>query len=257
MAADDSASSVTSDRELVDPRDCPTAIADTDGPQIIVAGPGAGKSEFLVRRAAHLLDDRGLPGAALLTLTFSRRAAADLADRVRTAVQAPAPAAASTFHAFSYRLLEQHAPRVLGWTEMPAILTGPEQVSLVAELLRSSRPHDWPLPFRDLLGTRTLASEVTDFILRARERLVDGAELSRLAGARADWRALPSFMVEYDAALRSANRIDYGTLQIRAVEALGDPRVRGETAEQYRYLLVDEYQRIRAHLVELIGRMSE
>lgn len=224
------------------PDDWAGAIADSSGCQIVVAGPGAGKSEFLVRRAAVLLES-GVTPDALVALTFSRRAAADLKARiVDRSAHARAGLGVSTFHAFAYRFLERHAPTTLGWPEMPTILTGPEQVALVAELLAAAPPGAWPISFRDMLATRTLAAEVTDFILRARERLLTTADLIELASDRTDWRALPEFVVSYDAALRSQNRIDYGTLQAAAVSLFDDPAVHRASHEQFSHVLVDEYQ---------------
>ena len=60
------------------PDDWPAAIADTDGAQLVVAGPGTGKTEFIVRRAAHLVTKLGIPGPAVIALSFSRRSAAGL-----------------------------------------------------------------------------------------------------------------------------------------------------------------------------------
>ena len=229
--------------ERIRPQDWPTAIADSAGAQIIVAGPGAGKTEFLVRRAAHLIDESDLAGSALLALTFSRRSAADLRTRIGAAVkQSVGGLNASTLHSFAYRFLELHGPSALGWSEMPSILTGPEQVGLVSELLAESSPSHWPLPFRDLLTTRTLASEVTDFILRSRERLIGAEELARRAADRDDWRALPHFLIQYDAALERLHRIDYGTLQATAVALFDDPSVQSAAADQFHFILVDEYQ---------------
>ncbi|MCY4368133.1 MAG: ATP-dependent DNA helicase [bacterium] len=219
------------------------AIADTDGPQLVVAGPGAGKTEFLVRRIASLTDRHRVPGSAILALTFSRRAAAGLNTRIRAATRDPlGGVGASTFHSFAQRILEMHAAEAIGWTGLPSILTGPEQVDLVSQLLTTEEPVNWPSPFRNLLSTRTLADEVTDFILRARERMMDAAELERRCAERDDWRALPGFVARYDQALEQSDRIDYGTLVNRAIEVLADPWVQESVLGQYSYVLVDEYQ---------------
>ncbi len=231
------------DEQRLGPDQWSDAVAETDGPQLVVAGPGAGKTEFLVRRAAHLVDEAGHPPAALLALTFSRRAAADCRERIGRALRNPAGTiGASTFHSFFYRVLETHAPEALGWTELPSILTGPEQINLVSKLLADGPDADWPKTFRSLLGTRTFAAEVTDFILRANERLISPEELQERAADRADWRALPEFLRRYRRALAEKGRIDYGTLQAKTVEILENETVREKLADQYRYLLVDEYQ---------------
>lgn len=234
------------------------AVAETDGPQLVVAGPGAGKTEFLVRRAAHLVDEAGHPPAALLTLTFSRRAAADCRERIGRALRHPAGAVgASTFHSFFYRVLEAHAPEALGWDKLPSILTGPEQINLVSDLLADGPDADWPKTFRSLLGTRTFAAEVADFILRANERLITPEELQARAADRADWRALPGFLRRYRQALKKRGRIDYGALQAKTVEILEIEEFREKLADQYRYLLVDEYQDTTAAQARLLALLNQ
>ena len=225
------------------PGEWPDAIAENQGAQLVVAGPGAGKTEFLVRRIAWLADHRRIYGPSILTLTFSRRAAAGLNTRIGMAAGgSPGGIGASTFHSFAQRLLETYSVDALGWTELPSILTGPEQVDLVSELLTTDRSRNWPLPFRNLLSTRTMADEVTDFILRVREKMIDPAELERRCADRDDWRALPRFVERYDRTLERMHRIDYGTLINRAIQVLQDTVVLDSVREQYRYILVDEYQ---------------
>lgn len=225
------------------PEDWDGAVTQTDGPQLVVAGPGAGKTEFLVRRIAHLIDQRGVQNSAILAVTFSRRAAAGLGNRLHRAVSGPdGGVGASTFHSLAYRLLERHAHDVLGWDSLPSILTGPEQVDLVSELLADDPVGNWPVPFRRLLDSRTLAHEVTDFILRAREQMLDHSYVVRIARERRDWRALPGFIARYDAELERRGRIDYGTLMARAIQVLADRSQEEPGVRPYRYVLVDEYQ---------------
>jgi DNA helicase-2/ATP-dependent DNA helicase PcrA len=104
------------------------AVADADGPQLVVAGPGAGKTEFLVRRARHLIG-AGVPPEQILLLAFSRRGAADLRARVAAGMeQSFSVIAASTFHSLAMRILEAHGP-LGGWAGTPTLLTGPEHVN--------------------------------------------------------------------------------------------------------------------------------
>ena len=227
----------------IDPEEWGPAVARADGPQLVVGGPGTGKTEFLVRRVLWLLEEAGIPAEDILLLSFSRRGVADLKERVRGGLShSYTVVPASTFHSLASRLLESQAQEVLGWTEMPALLTGPEQVALVHELLSREDARDWPLPFRGLLTTNSFAREVTDFLLRCQEQLIQGPQLATLAQSRSDWSGLPEFLVRYEQALTNRNRIDYGTLLGRAVEILGRDGIAEAVGAQYRYLLVDEYQ---------------
>ena len=238
----------------IDPADWPRAIGDTEGPQLVVAGPGTGKTEFLVRRAVYLIDSARARPDQLLILTFSRRGAARLRRRILDGIgRSVAHLTATTFHAFAHGLVEAHGPRLLGWEKVPSLLTGPEQVGLVSELLRGEAPDDWPQPFRALLGSPSFAEEVADFLLRCRERLVSPERLEDLAQRRRDWRALPGFFRRYESALAERRRLDYGALLAAAIRCLDDATT---LAADYRYLLVDEYQDTSPAQVELLAHLS-
>ncbi len=227
----------------VDPAAWPEAIAATEGHQIVVGGPGTGKTEFLVRRAVHLFEE-GVPADELLLLSFSRRGVADLRDRLTARLgHTISGIPAMTFHAFAARLHELH-----GLGDERSLLTSPEQVEVVKRLLATEDPARWPLPFRPLLTTQTFADEVTDFLLRCSEHLVDPAALVSLR--RDDWRGLPEFLARYRDHLTEIRRIDYGTLLTAAIDLLD------RSPQPYRYVLVDEYQDTTRAQAELVDRLA-
>jgi superfamily I DNA/RNA helicase/RecB family exonuclease len=234
----------------VGPDDWAKAIAYTEGPQLLVAGPGTGKTEFLVRRAVHLIDHRWARPDQVLILAFSRRAAADLRRRVEAALDRTAARVdASTFHSFAYRLLETYGTHTLGWDRLPALLTGPEQVALVGDLLADEHPANWPSPFSQLLGTKAMAEALADHLLRLRERTEGGSQ--GLVGPAGP--AMEDFLTKYDAELARRHRIDYGRLLVDAASIAAVERT--ALSDQYRYVLVDEYQdtsTAQAQLVDLI-----
>ena len=237
----------------VEPDDWESAVARIDGPQLVVGGPGTGKTEFLVRRALWLLEEADIAPEELLLLSFSRRGVADLKERVRRGLsRSHTVVPASTFHSLAARLLEGHAEQALGWTGMPALLTGPEQVALVHDMLSTEDPDSWPLPFRNLLTTNSFAREVTDFLLRCQEHLVNGSQLAELARYRSDWQGLPDFLLRYEQTLLERNRIDYGTLLGRAVDIISRKEIAAAVGAQYRYLLIDEYQDTTTAQVQLL-----
>ncbi len=224
----------------VDPTDWSRRVVPGAGPQLIVGGPGTGKTEFLVRRAVHLIEAG--EGDGLLVLSFSRRGANDLDTRIRASTSGPARATdVSTYHSFAARLLETHA-MYRGWDRTPDVLPGPDQKRLVAELLETEEPGRWSPVYRPLLTTRTFADEVTDFVLRCREQLIGPSDLADRSRNRADWRGLSSFLDRYDRTLRDRSVIDYGTLLSEAAGLLIDPTIVEAVGDQYRHILVDEYQ---------------
>ena len=211
----------------VDPDQWDVAIAAIDGPQLVVAGPGAGKTEFLVRRAVHLIEEHDVAPESVLLLSFSRRSTADLRGRITARLDRSFTVIpASTFHSFAFHLLEGHGAA----QPAPTLLTGPEQVALVVELLNNEDPARWPLPFRPLLGTNTFAEEVADFLLRCQEHLIGPDGLAERAEERADWRGLPEFLERYRTALVERGRIDYGTLRPRPYDCSKAPKCAGGSA---------------------------
>ncbi len=221
----------------VAPGDWPAAIAETDGHQMVVAGPGTGKTEFLVRRVAHILQSGLARREQIVVLCFSRRAAASLRSRVDEAAgRAGVPIDVSTFHSLALRLNEE-----LAGDRAPVPLTTPEQVKLVASVLIEEDPDDWPVTYRGILDSAAFAGEVADFLMRCSERLLSPGALAAMAETRSDWRALPALYRRYLQRLKSAGRTDYAVLIGDAVAALGGDDGE-EIASRYQYVLVDEYQ---------------
>ncbi len=208
----------------------------TDGPQLIVAGPGTGKTEFLISRVVHLVESGKAKRSEIAVLTFSRRAAADIRRRVDDALGGSGmPIEAATFHSLALRMLE-HASG-----ERPVPLTAPEQVGLVQELLADEDPTNWPITYRGILDSPGFAAEIADFLMRCSERLLSPIDLRQQAKARADWRGIPDLFDLYRAALGESRRTDYGTLLVSAVDLLNTDEGQ-KLAAGYRYVIVDEYQ---------------
>jgi len=224
------------DQARLEPDDWPGALGDTEGRQMIVAGPGTGKTEFLVRRVGQVLDSGLALPSEVVVLSFSRRASARLRSRIEETVgTSGVPVEVTTFHSLAMRLIEV----VTG--KLPVTLTTPEQVALVREMLASEDPGEWPLPYRGILDSQVFSAEVADFLLRCSERLLTPEHLAERARKRADWKGLPGLYSRYLGRLEQIDRTDYGVLMKKAVELLGTPE--GEHhASRFRYVLVDEYQ---------------
>lgn len=240
------------DQVRLTPADWPEALDDAGGRQIVVAGPGTGKTEFLVRRVARIIASGQARPSEIVVLAFSRRAASRLRYRIEEVLGAnEIPVDVATFHSLAIRLIEA----VTG-ADRPIPLTTPEQVGLVREVLGEEDPTDWPVPHRAILGTQAFAVEVADFLLRCSERLLSPADLRDRAAARADWRGLPGLYSRYLARLEDIGRTDYGVLLARAVELLRTEEG-AKLAAGFRYVVVDEYQDTspaQAEMAELAAR---
>jgi superfamily I DNA/RNA helicase/RecB family exonuclease len=235
----------------LEPGDWDAAVADADGAQIIVAGPGTGKTEFLIDRVCHVVESGRARREQIALLTFSRRAAGDVRRRVEAALdRGGMPIAASTFHSLALRLLEA-APE----SERPIPLTTPEQIALVGRLLAEEDSESWPVLYRGILGTPAFAAEVADFLMRCSERLLSPKDLEEKAAERADWRGLPGLFRRYRERLAETGRTDYATLLVSATHLSGRPEGQ-ELAARFRYVLVDEYQDtspVQAELARLLA----
>lgn len=213
------------------------------GPLLVLAGPGTGKTTTLVEAVARRVE-AGTPAERVLVLTFSRKAAAELRERITARLGAPtAGPSAWTFHAFCYALVREHQPKEL-YAEPLRLLSGPEQDVALRELLRGSldlgRP--WPEKLRVALTTRGLAEEVRALLSRAREVGLDPDQLGALAHreGRGDWAALAGFYGEYLDVLDAQGALDYAELVHRAV-LVAEAR-RGALRGRYDAVFVDEYQ---------------
>lgn len=217
--------------------------AHRDGPLLVLAGPGTGKTATLVETVARRVED-GADPQALLVLTFSRRAATELRDRLarRLGGRAAAPAA-WTFHSFCLALVTEERARVSPGAPGPRLLAGPEQEAMVRDLLRGDaedrRP--WPPPLDGVLDTRGLAAEVRDLVSRAQLVGLDPARFAAVAD-RAEWRAVADFYERYLSVLEAQGALDYAELVVRAAALAGRPEVLTRLRDRYRAVWVDEYQ---------------
>lgn len=232
------------------PAEWQDAIADAYGRQLVVAGPGTGKTEFLVRRVEHVVTNGLAHPSKVVVLSFSRRSAARLRERIEARIgSSSVPVEVTTFHSLASRIIES----ATGTAPIP--LTTPEQVSLVRSTLIDEDPDDWPLPYRGILDSHIFSAEVADFLLRCSERLMSPADLAERAMKRADWRGLPGLYSSYLERLAASGRTDYGVLLANAVDILSEtPDAPGSGFE---FILVDEFQDTtpaQARMAELLGR---
>lgn len=213
------------------------------GPLLVLAGPGTGKTTTLVEAIVDRIERRGARPDQVLALTFSRKAADQLRDRVTARLgRTTGTQLSSTFHSFAYALVRRYAPA--GLYEAPLrLLSAPEQDVVLRELL-ADHPESvrWPDRFRQAMATRGFAREVHAVLGRAREKGLDGDELLRLGQEEGidEFVAAGLFLEQYLTSLDSLGATDYADLIRRArIEAEAN---RAELRDQFRYVFVDEYQ---------------
>ncbi|WP_430542015.1 UvrD-helicase domain-containing protein [Streptomyces roseofulvus] len=222
------------------------AVVEHDrGPLLVLAGPGTGKTTTLVEAVAARME-RGADPERILVLTFSRKAAVELRDRMATRLGGRRPPQATTFHSYCYALIRAHQDAEL-FAEPLRLLSGPEQDLAVRELLAGQIDLEraglggvrWPDELRACLTTRGFADEVRAVLARSRELGLGPDALRRFAErvGRPDWKAAAGFLAEYLDVLDLQGVLDYTELVHRAVLL-----AEHVTLPAYDAVYVDEYQ---------------
>jgi superfamily I DNA/RNA helicase/RecB family exonuclease len=221
-----------------------------DGPLLVLAGPGTGKTTTLVEAVAERVR-RGTAPERILVLTFSRKAAVELRDRMAARMRGVTAPQATTFHSFCYALVRAHQDPEL-FADPLRLMSGPEQDVVVRDLLAGQADLEragrasvrWPDELRAALTTRGFADEVRAVLARSRELGLGPGALSAFARriGRPDWSAAASFLAEYLDVLDLQGVTDYAELVHRAVLLAERPEVAAVLSGQYEAVFVDEYQ---------------
>ncbi|MBO8193951.1 ATP-dependent helicase [Streptomyces oryzae] len=255
-----------------------------DGPLLVLGGPGTGKTATLVEAVAARVRE-GTDPERILVLTFSRKAAVDLRDRMTDRLaQETAPARlprqtaragsvggvprapqATTFHSYCYALVRAHQDADL-FAEPLRLLTGPEQDLHIRELLegqleleRQGRaPVRWPEELRACLTTRGFADEVRAVLARSRELGLGPSALDAFArrAGRPDWRAAAGFFAEYLDVLDMQGVLDYAELVHRAVLLTRQEEIAARLHGAYDAIYVDEFQDTDPSQVRLLRALA-
>jgi superfamily I DNA/RNA helicase/RecB family exonuclease len=252
-------------RPLAEPPDlddAQRAVAQHEsGPLLVLAGPGTGKTTTLVEAAVDRVERRGLDPDEVLVLTFSRKAADELRNRITARLgRTSSTPMSSTFHSFCYALLRRWQPAEL-YSAPLRLLSAPEQDVRLRDLLRHSRDTArarWPKALDQALSTRGFAREVHAVLSRARELGLEPGDLTRVGveADRAEWVAAGAFMEEYLTVLDFEGAIDYSELVHRAVLLAESPEVGAALRERFKAVLVDEYQDTDPSQVRLLQALA-
>ncbi len=209
-----------------------------DGPVLILAGAGSGKTRVITHRIAYLIEERGVAPDAILAVTFTNKAAKEMAERVDKLIGATTIARPmlSTFHSFCVRLLRRdiEALRVNGegLTRSFAIYDDSDQQQLAKQIIRRMGLDD------KQLTPRTVMSKIS----WAKNHMLDPQEFF-LQSADPISERVAHIYKAYQTELRKANALDFDDLLLEAVHLLkASSETREKYNRKYRYLLIDEYQ---------------
>ena len=241
------------------------AVTHRGAPFLLQAGPGTGKTRTLVERVSSLLAE-GIDPAAILVLTFSNRAAGELAERLAAADSDAAPRLwIGTIHAFGLDLIRRHHDR-LGLPPDPALFDRSDAIEVLEEILPTL-----PLVhYRNLWDPVMVLRDIVAAISRAKDELADPARYRALAEAMLasvaseDDRVAAEKCLEvaciyeiYERTLRERAAVDFGDLVMRpALLMESDPALAQTARLRHRHLLVDEYQDVNRASARLLKAVA-
>jgi DNA helicase-2/ATP-dependent DNA helicase PcrA len=208
------------------------AVLHTEGPVLVVAGAGSGKTRVLTRRIAHLLGAVGVKPPEILAITFTNKAAAEMRERVGDLVGPPARAAwVMTFHSACGRILRREAQR-LGYRSNFTIYDQADQIRLVKRVLEELERD--PKRFTP----RGIHSQISN----AKNTLVGPEEYAERVASFYDQTVAEVYDL-YQKRLFASNAVDFDDMLFLTVDVLERfPEARDKWQEAFRYVLVDEYQ---------------
>lgn len=217
--------------DTLNDRQC-EAVKHTEGPLLITAGAGSGKTKVLTCRIAHLLE-LGVAPYRILAITFTNKAAKEMKERVTNLVGAQADSIwLSTFHAFCAKLLRFEVDGFHGYTRNFTIYDSSDQLVLVKDCLKKLNLDDKQFMPRSVLGTISSAKNV----------LMDAKAFAAKASDFYEQKVADVYAL-YQEKLRENNAVDFDDLLFLAVRLLQEKEdVREKYQSRFQYILVDEYQ---------------
>ncbi len=223
------------------------AVLRTDGPLLILAGAGSGKTRVIASRIAYLIAAGLASSDQVLAVTFTNKAAREMRDRVERLLRVPCDRLwISTFHALCARLLRREAPRI-GLSRDFVIYDTADQLAAVKQALKELDIDD------RLVQPRMALSRIS----QAKNRM-EGPEDVPAEAWDVRGTHIPRIFERYVGLLREAGALDFDDLLLRAVDLFeGSTGARERYAERFRFVMVDEYQDTNRPQYLLVSRLAE
>ena len=222
------------------------AVENTEGPLLVLAGAGSGKTRVLTYRVAHLME-KGVPAWKILAITFTNKAAKEMAERVQALTgEAGSEAWISTFHACCARILRRDIEK-LGYKRQFAIYDEDDRMSVIKAVLKELNLGDKEYP------PKAVKAAISD----AKNRMLSPEEWLRDAGDDFRNRKYYEAYRLYERTLRGNNALDFDDLLVKTLELLVEqPPVLEYYQNRFDYILVDEYQDTNRAQYELVRLLT-
>ena len=220
----------------------------TEGPVLILAGAGSGKTRVLTHRVAYLIDGVGVAPYHILAITFTNKAAGEMRERVDKIVGFGAEQIwVSTFHSTCVRILRRYIDR-LGYDNHFTIYDADDQKGIMKEVCKKLQIDT------KMLKERTILSAISS----AKDELIDPQEYEMQNGFDYNGGKIAKAYREYQATLKKNNALDFDDLIMKTVELFkADAQVLASYQDRFRYIMVDEYQDTNTAQFELIRLLAD
>jgi DNA helicase-2/ATP-dependent DNA helicase PcrA len=230
------------------------AVETTDGPVLILAGAGSGKTKAITNRIAHLITANHVPPSAILAVTFTNKAAAEMRARVASlleGVSLSSPPLIATFHSFCVRLLRRDGDALAsirpGFTRTFSIYDADDQLAIIKAAYKRMGLDDKETPHRAALSMISAAKSQKE----SPEDLYKKAKDKKMTRVAAVYE-------EYENALRRGNAMDFDDLLLESVRLLfHDQATRDAWNRRLSYIMIDEYQDTNRSQYELMRLLSQ
>lgn len=226
------------------------AVMQTQGPVLILAGAGSGKTRVLTHRVAYLIDQEGVNPYHIMAITFTNKAAGEMRERVDRIVGFGAEQIwVSTFHSTCVRILRRYIDRI-GYDNNFTIYDTDDQKGVMKEICKKLQIDT------KMLKERTIMSAISS----AKDELISPLQYEMQAAASYDYHAgkIAQAYKEYQAVLHKNNALDFDDLIMKTVELFkADAQVLNNYQERFRYIMVDEYQDTNTAQFELIRLLAD
>jgi len=223
------------------------AVKCTEGPLLIIAGAGSGKTRVLTNRIAYLIDECGIDPYNIMAITFTNKAAREMKERVEQTIGTGSGAVwVSTFHSTCVRILRRYIDRI-GYNTNFTIYDADDQKSLIKDICKKMNIDTKMLKERTIMGR----------ISSAKDELKTPDELEIEAGGDYNLKRIAGVYREYQKALKLNNALDFDDLIYKTVELFEhDSEVLDSYQERFRYIMVDEYQDTNTSQFKLISLLA-
>lgn len=223
------------------------AVFHTEGPLLILAGAGSGKTRVLTHRIAYLMEEKQVKPWNILAITFTNKAAGEMRERVDKLVgEAAGSVWVSTFHSACVRILRRN----IGWIGFDtnfAIYDAEDQKTLMKNVCKQLQVDT------KLYKERTLLSVIS----AAKDELVDPQEFALQAQGNFRQETIARVYAEYQRQLKSSNALDFDDLIMKTVELFqANSDILDEYQERFRYIMVDEYQDTNTAQFKLVSLLA-